>query len=247
MVGIYKITNLINGKSYIGQSTKIKTRLREHFTGAFLFSYEEYNTPLHQAIRKYGKNNFSYEILEECLKEKLNEREIYWIEYYHTYINTGLGYNLTKGGQERFSKINSNNYINSIINYLKNTKISQKEIALKFNLSEEMIQGINTGRYWYQDNIDYPIRKPSYRWKKEKDYKVLCPICKSNLMWSYSNQCIHCLGKNNSILPPQKEELENKLKEYKTYTKTASYYKISTVLLNKWMDELNIFRPRKRK
>ena len=95
MIGIYKIQNLINGKIYIGQSIHIKARFNAHKSEA-----RNGNTrPLYNAIRKYGVENFSFEIIEECSKEKLNEREIYWIKKYDSFHN---GYNLTPGGSEPY-------------------------------------------------------------------------------------------------------------------------------------------------
>lgn len=52
-------------------------------------------SPIYLAIRKYGLENFSFSIIEECRQEELKDREIYWIEYYHTFEN---GYNATRGG-----------------------------------------------------------------------------------------------------------------------------------------------------
>ena len=57
------------------------------------------NTNLYQAMRKYGIENFSFEVIEECLPEELNEREIYWIDYYDSF-NKEKGYNMTPGGIE---------------------------------------------------------------------------------------------------------------------------------------------------
>lgn len=97
-MGIYKITNLKNDKSYIGLSFDIERRWKQHLGYAFNTSQEEvslYHNKLYNAIRKHGKENFRFEIIEECEKEKLKEREIYWIKYYDTYNN---GYNLTTGG-----------------------------------------------------------------------------------------------------------------------------------------------------
>lgn len=84
---IYETTNLINGKKYIGQHRAEK--LDERYLGSGIILY--------QAIEKYGKDNFSVRILEECESQsQMNEREIYWIEYFNAvyskdYYNLGMG------------------------------------------------------------------------------------------------------------------------------------------------------------
>ena len=72
MVGIYKITNKINQKIYIGQSVNISKRWTAHRNGAFNPNNGQYNTPLYKAIRKYGIENFTFEILEECAINELD-------------------------------------------------------------------------------------------------------------------------------------------------------------------------------
>ena len=62
MIGIYKITNKINGHSYIGQSIHIEERFREH-KSKYNWNREK-NKPLYQAFQKYGLDNFSFEIIE---------------------------------------------------------------------------------------------------------------------------------------------------------------------------------------
>lgn len=94
MIGIYKITNKINNLSYIGQSTQIEQRFREHKKSYNW--YREKNKKLYKDILEYGINNFSFEILEECSIEELNDREQYYIKYYNTYPDQ---YNMTPGGQ----------------------------------------------------------------------------------------------------------------------------------------------------
>ena len=86
--GIYKVTNKINGKVYIGQSVDIGRRWRQHMTA-------EDDIYFHKAIQKYGVDNFIWEVIEKCKKSELDERESYWIEYYDSY---NKGYNCTKGG-----------------------------------------------------------------------------------------------------------------------------------------------------
>jgi group I intron endonuclease len=73
MTGIYKITNKINGKFYIGQSVDIERRFMEHKTPHGTI------TSIKLAMRKYGKENFLFEVIEECSEEDLDEREMYWI------------------------------------------------------------------------------------------------------------------------------------------------------------------------
>ena len=95
MIGIYKITNLINGKSYIGKAVDIKRRWSEHKSHSFSPDHLSYNFAIHRAIRKYGIENFSFEVVEECNEDWLNEREIYWVAKLNTQED---GYNMTPGG-----------------------------------------------------------------------------------------------------------------------------------------------------
>ena len=93
--GIYKITNIKNKKSYIGKSVEIvPKRWTEHIkTSLNIGSISR--TKIHDAMKEYGIENFTFEILEECPKDKLSEREKYWIDFYET--NT-YGYNIKSGG-----------------------------------------------------------------------------------------------------------------------------------------------------
>lgn len=80
--GIYKITNLINDKSYIGQSINIHRRFGDHKSAAFSKNNHKYSYPLSQAFRKYGIENFSFQILEECVEQELDAREKYFYSLY---------------------------------------------------------------------------------------------------------------------------------------------------------------------
>ena len=94
MIGIYKITNLLTGKSYIGQSVNIATRWSQHKSISRSIETLDGNE-LHKDILELGIDNFSFEVIEETTVDKLDEREIYWIAYYDTFYN---GYNHTLGG-----------------------------------------------------------------------------------------------------------------------------------------------------
>ena len=91
---IYKITNKVNGKAYVGKTTDtVQVRWKEHLKD---FKRKRCaNRPLYRAIRKYGIDAFNVETLEKVKLENLSERETYWIEHFHTYTD---GYNATSGG-----------------------------------------------------------------------------------------------------------------------------------------------------
>lgn len=94
---IYKITNTVNNKIYIGQTTKtIEERFQKHIQKA----KQHVNRYLYDAMNHYGYDNFKIEPIEECDNNLLNEREIYWIKYYNS-NNKILGYNMTTGGEGR--------------------------------------------------------------------------------------------------------------------------------------------------
>ena len=91
---IYKITNIINGHTYVGKTTKtIEQRWEEHQNKA----RQHPNRYLYDAMNCYGYDNFSIEEIEECCKEVLDEREKYWIAQLNTLIPNG--YNMTIGGE----------------------------------------------------------------------------------------------------------------------------------------------------
>lgn len=87
---IYKITNKINNKIYIGITTRtLETRWKEHLRHS--------SQKIDIAINEFGKENFIIEQIEECSNEMLDEREQFWISYYNSFND---GYNLTSGGRD---------------------------------------------------------------------------------------------------------------------------------------------------
>lgn len=94
---IYKITNKVNNHCYIGKTDRsVEERWKEHLKDCNRENFEK--RPLYKAIKKYGKENFSIETIEECCADIVDQRERYWIEYFISFRN---GYNATKGGDGR--------------------------------------------------------------------------------------------------------------------------------------------------
>lgn len=91
--GIYKITNLISNQAYIGQSVDIASRFKQHIKCGLGIDAPASNK-LYKSMIEDGVWNFSFELLEECPKDKLNERESFWIDLYQT---NKVGLNSTKG------------------------------------------------------------------------------------------------------------------------------------------------------
>lgn len=162
MIGIYKYTNKTNNKSYIGQSIKLEERKKEHERYYLNPKHNCYKTKFYCALRKYGLENFTYEILEqgEYSEQELNELEIYYINYFDTYYND---YNSTLGGDmTAVSRKLNEEQILQIKQLLANTDLSLSDIAEKFGLNRHstMIGLINKGKCWTRiGNYNYPIRK----------------------------------------------------------------------------------------
>jgi hypothetical protein len=95
MAFIYKITNDVNGKVYIGKTLhSVEKRWKEHIKDSKREHNE--NRPLYRAMNKYGIDNFHIETIEECVEELVEEREVFWIKEYNSFGKNG--YNATIGG-----------------------------------------------------------------------------------------------------------------------------------------------------
>ena len=91
--GVYKITNLLDNKCYIGQSVDIYKRWCDHCKCGCGMDTPK-NNKLYTAMLEDGLENFSFELLEECLKEELNKKEAFYINLYES---NDYGYNITRG------------------------------------------------------------------------------------------------------------------------------------------------------
>lgn len=175
MIGIYKITNTLNNKCYIGQSINIEVRWKQHiYLSKNYFKYKPTNN-LYLDMNK-NLSSFYFEVIEKCSTNKLDDREKYWINYYNSYNN---GYNKTIGGSgKRIYKIN----IDLLYN-LWNEKYTIKEIADFFNC------GIDTIRNYLKDYKNYS-KEESYKRSAEK--RTYLNIT-NNEIYYYTNN-FYCLS-----------------------------------------------------
>ena len=93
VTGIYKITNIITNECYVGQALDVASRLKTHAKCGLGIDTPAGNK-LYKAMQEYGIWNFSWELLEQCDKSQLNERERYYIDLY---MSKDYGYNSNKG------------------------------------------------------------------------------------------------------------------------------------------------------
>ncbi len=157
---IYKATNKLNGKIYIGQTIRdLEQRKKDHI------SKSKRNKPacyFHRAIKKYGIESFDWEILDRCnSKHELDDLEFYYIKYYGTYYN---GYNSTMGGEGtigRYCTEETKQKISKANKGRKRTdafKRKQSEIKKGIKKPKDHVRKVadSVSRYW---EITYPNGK----------------------------------------------------------------------------------------
>lgn len=154
---IYKITNKINGKIYIGISNDPQRRFQEHYT-----SNTQYVSLINKAMHKWGIENFTLEVLEWSKDYAVKEKQ-YIAQFRSLSPN---GYNIHEGGNippvlygeaNGFAKITAETAKN-IQRDLLNYKIHRKTIWKKYNVSMDTLRHINEGNTWKDESLTYPLR-----------------------------------------------------------------------------------------
>ena len=160
---IYIIRNTVNDKCYIGQSNDYKYRFRKHCEAARRNNHK-YKSYLYNAMNTIGIDKFYVELLESGV-EDYNEKEIYYIKKYNTLRPNG--YNLAKGGggyphlsgvDHHDSKIKSQEELDQIYDELLNSDYSLTDIGKHFGVSYGLIEKINKGQTYKNNNYKYPLR-----------------------------------------------------------------------------------------
>ena len=180
MIGhIYKITNIVNNKIYIGQTIQsIEKRFIQHKSHA---KTGKSHHKLANALRKYGDENFFIENIEDCEQELLDEREKYWINFYNSLQE---GYNTVDGGQtnKNFYQIDN---IDEIIKYYYECH-NQQEVCKKFNITDYKFR-----QYLVANNL--PTDFTNYG----KHTKRKVHIYELNLDFDSEKECAEFLFNNN--------------------------------------------------
>lgn len=209
--GIYIIKNKINDNVYIGQSVDIQARWYAHLRSSRGKMQDSF-TQLHQAMQTLGASNFFCEILEECLIELLNEKEIYYIKKYDSYYH---GYNMTLGGESNHYETNPRSIL---------TLEQVQEIRLMYNAHIPF-------RDAYKKYCGI-ISKSGFKkvWSYQTWRGILPEVYSDeNKKWheTYAKSCINGnthIGKNNTLRACSQEEID---KMRKLRSEGFSYSEIS--------------------
>lgn len=246
IVGIYKITNLINGHCYVGQSRHIHKRWQDHKITSHNKNDKGYNYPLYKAFRKYGLVNFSFEIIEECTVEELNEKEHYWIK------KLSPEYNQTEGGdyQVHGSKLTYAEVqeIRKILMDKTKKDISYPQIAKMFGVHEDTIRDINTGRTWKESKLSYPLRISQFDCTRTEKKIWYCKKCHKEISKGaeYCMDCRHQLQRQQGLvnIPITRNELK-KLIRTTSFLQIGKMFNVSDNAIRKWCIKYNL--PSKKK
>lgn len=227
--GIYKIENLINGKIYIGQSIHIERRWQEH-------CQKSSTSLISQAIQKYGKENFSFQILQEVTDvNTLNQLESNYIQYFNSLVPNGYNIVLIDDNQHHQFNKYSQDILFAIINDIKNSELSFQKIANKYDLDISMIYYLNRGNYHNIPTETYPLRSVK-NISKQIHYCIDCG-CEISKNAIRCNKCNHLLQYKTQH--PNREQLKFLIRQ-KSFVDIAKDFKVSDNTIRKWCKKENL-------
>lgn len=170
--GVYKITNILNNKCYIGSTTSFNTRFNSH--KHFLRKNKHPNSHLQNAWNLYGENNFVFEILEKIEdpnEEILLQKEQYFADLINPQYNllkivkSCLGYKHTEETKKKHRKYDPE----TIKNIREGYKVfTVKELSSKYGISPRYIRSIVENKRWYDENYQSKLSNKDFRKKISK-------------------------------------------------------------------------------
>ncbi len=228
MIGIYKITKKDNGKSYIGQSNDIERRFQEHCTKKDLYIDLE--------IQKYGADNFSFEVLEECELEELDEKEQYWISYYNTY--EGFGYNQSPGGgNSRGEKNGRTKLTNKDVEYIRECYDRHERRRAVYEKFKDKITFSAFASIW--DGSTWKNIKPEVYTEENKEYYM-----KHATDGSQSEMAVFT---PEEVINVRKRYVKEDARSiYQDYQDRCSYNTIQQILWGRTYKDLPIYRKKEK-
>jgi group I intron endonuclease len=204
---IYKITNLLNNKIYIGQDSKNNP------------NYLGSGAIIKKAIKKYGKENFKKEIIDwSDNKNDLNNKEIFWIKEYNS-TNRNIGYNITEGGGGTLGyKPN-----NETLNKMRNNNIGSKNPMFGKKLSSEILikrsnKVKSKGTFKGENNSNF-----KYKIEKDELYNLFI----------INNLKIEEIAKYYGC---HRTVISDNLKKYNIKKETSNKYNIDLLDIKKYLD-----------
>ena len=220
MIGIYKIENLVNGKVYIGQSIHIERRWQEHCQPSS-------RSLIGKAIQKYGKEHFTFQVLDECAEEYLDELEERYISVYNSVVPNGYNIETASKGKTSFVFYDQEVFTD-IVKDIVSSDLTLIAIAEKYDLSRRTIQRINQGDVHYDVNKTYPLRdttRPTRNTKCIDCGKEITPGCK---------RCVPCMNKSQRTTERPSREKLKELVRTKSFIEIGKMYGVSDNSIKKW-------------
>ena len=217
--GIYKITNVMNQKSYVGLSTNIFNRWQQHIKGGT-------SVALQRAINKHGISNFKFEILEICDESVLSDRERFWITKLQTHK---MGYNLSNGGELTLGfRLNDESY-EKIANSRKGRIGIHKDSDLKYIQLDELDKYLLSG--WSKGLPEYMKKKigrkgrifseeTRQKMSNSAKGKILSEETKQKISESLKAQDMNTFAK---LTPEQQTEYRRKISESAKHRNKDNY------------------------
>lgn len=224
MIGIYKITNLKNGKAYVGQSINIERRWREHCRPS-----KAYKSLITQAIVEDGKENFSFQVLVECEINELNDLELKFIHQFNTLEPNGYNIATTTNANNRAKNNTADVVILDIISDIKDGVLSFTDIAKKYDINKSTVSRINSGDTHRVLEESYPLRETR---NGENTFPV-CIDCGERIT-SHAVRCKRCSDLAKRLVKRPDRELLKELIRCTPFTQIGKQFGVSDKAVSRW-------------